>query len=229
MAIINVTPDSFFVGSRVQTEEDIMARIDTFMADATAKGHDLILDIGACSTRPGSTPASEEEETQRLHMALTAIRKRYPDAILSVDTFRPAVAEMAVREYGVQIVNDISGNVRCAVPGAAYILTSQAATLEGVIAEFQEKIPQIDGDVILDPGFGFGKTRQTEYDILLRLNEIKKAFPTLPLLVGVSRKRMAWEIINSTPDTDETLGATKILNHIALLQGADIIRIHDIH
>jgi len=230
MGILNVTPDSFYAESRKQTDEEIMSRAREIL---DMGGDGAIIDVGGCSTRPSSEPVSEEEELRRVCHALKMIRGEYSDAILSVDTFRPAVAKKVVRDYDVQIVNDISGNTACVVPGAAYVLTSQEATLEDVICDFKKKTDEIyssmpETEVILDPGFGFGKTRKQEYEILLNLHKIKETFPENMLLVGVSRKRMIYEILGATPESDDTLAGTKILHYIAMLQGADIIRTHNL-
>ncbi len=230
MGILNVTPDSFYADSRKQTDEEILSRAREII---TVGGEGTIIDVGGCSTRPGSVPVSEEEEMRRVCHALELIRKEFPDSVLSVDTFRPGVAKKVVSDYGVQIINDISGNITCATQDAAYVLMSQESTLEGVLSDFKKKTDEIhsmlpETEIILDPGFGFGKTRKQEYDILLNLHNIKEAFPENMLLVGVSRKRMIYEILGSTPDSDDTLAGTKILHHIAMLQGADIIRTHNL-
>ena len=230
MGILNVTPDSFYSASRKQTDEEIISRAEEILSQG---GEGAIIDVGGCSTRPGSDPVSEEEELRRVCHALDLLQTVCPDATLSVDTFRPEVAKKVVEDYGVSIVNDISGNVECAMPGAAYVLTSWGGTLDDVINDFKIKVSAItsrlpDTEIILDPGFGFGKTRQQEYDILLNLQRIKQEFPDRLLLVGVSRKRMIYEILGTTPDSDATLAGTRLIHHIAMLQGADIIRTHDL-
>lgn len=230
MGILNVTPDSFYAASRKQTDEEILSRAREIL---TLGGDKAIIDVGGCSTRPGSAPVSEEEEMHRVCHALELLKRDYPNALLSVDTFRPEVARKVVEEYGVSIINDISGNVACAMPNASYVLTSSEADIDAIIRDFRRKIEEIHSlqpsiEVILDPGFGFGKTRQQEYDILLNLHKIKQEFPDNLLLVGVSRKRMIYEILGTTPDSDATLAGTRLINHIAMLQGADIIRTHDL-
>lgn len=230
MGILNVTPDSFYAASRKQTDEEILSRAREIL---TLGGDKAIIDVGGCSTRPGSAPVSEEEEMHRVCHALELLQKELPNALISVDTFRPEVARKVVEEYGVSIINDISGNVACAMPNASYVLTSSEADIDAIIRDFRRKIEEIHSlqpsiEVILDPGFGFGKTRQQEYDILLNLHKIKQEFPDNLLLVGVSRKRMIYEILGTTPDSDATLAGTRLINHIAMLQGADIIRTHDL-
>ena len=230
MGILNVTPDSFYAASRKQTDEEILSRAREIL---TLGGDKAIIDVGGCSTRPGSAPVSEEEEMHRVCHALELLQKELPNALISVDTFRPEVARKVVEEYGVSIINDISGNVACAMPNANYVLTSSEADIDAIIRDFRRKIEEIHSlqpsiEVILDPGFGFGKTRQQEYDILLNLHKIKQEFPDNLLLVGVSRKRMIYEILGTTPESDATLAGTRLINHIAMLQGADIIRTHDL-
>jgi len=230
MGILNVTPDSFYAASRKQTDEEILSRASEILS---LGGEGAIIDVGGCSTRPGSAPVSEEEEMHRVCHALDLLQKEFPNALLSVDTFRPEVARKVVENYGVSIINDISGNVACAMPNASYVLTSSKADIDAIISDFKRKIEEIHSlqpsvEVILDPGFGFGKTRQQEYDILLNLHKIKQAFPDNLLLVGVSRKRMIYEILGTTPDSDATLAGTRLIHHIAMLQGADIIRTHDL-
>ena len=230
MGILNVTPDSFYAASRKQTDEEILSRASEILS---LGGDGAIIDVGGCSTRPGSAPVSEEEEMHRVCHALDLLQREFPNALLSVDTFRPEVARKVVEDYGVSIINDISGNVACAMPNASYVLTSSEADTDAIITDFKRKIEEIYSllpsiEVILDPGFGFGKTRQQEYDILLNLHKIKQAFSDNLLLVGVSRKRMIYEILGTTPDSDATLAGTRLIHHIAMLQGADIIRTHDL-
>ena len=230
MGILNVTPDSFYAASRKQTDEEILSRASEILS---LGGDGAIIDVGGCSTRPGSAPASEEEEMRRVCHALDLLQREFPNALLSVDTFRPQVARKAVEGYGVSIINDISGNVVCAMPNASYVLTSSEAGIDAIISDFKRKTEEIHSlqpstEVILDPGFGFGKTRQQEYEILLNLHKIKETFPNNKLLVGVSRKRMIYEILGTTPDSDATLAGTRLIHHIAMLQGADIIRTHDL-
>ena len=211
MGILNVTPDSFYAASRKQSDEEILSRASEILS---LGGDGAIIDVGGCSTRPGSAPVSEEEEMRRVCHALELLRREFPKAILSVDTFRPEVAQKVVKDYDVSIINDISGNVACAMPNASYVLTSSEADIDAIIGDFKGKMEEIHSlqpsvEVILDPGFGFGKTRQQEYEILLNLHKIKQEFPDNILLVGVSRKRMIYEILGTTPDSDATLAGTR--------------------
>ena len=243
MGIINVTPDSFYSGSRVVDEQTLINRVQTMIAD----GADVI-DVGACSTRPGSESVDARGEMERLEWALTAIRRVAPDVILSIDTFRAEVAQRCVEEWGADMINDISGGMiddrmfgtvaRLHVP---YVLMHMRGTPEtmssltdydDVTAEVLEWMARrIDelrqlgvADVIADPGFGFAKTLEQNYELLARLN----AFSALdaPLLVGVSRKRMIYTPLGC--DADEALNGTTVINTIALLQGAHILRVHDV-
>lgn len=244
MGILNVTPDSFYSGSRKQTEQEIAER-----ADAIINEGGTIIDIGACSTRPGSAPVSAEEEMMRMRNALTIVRKAQPEAVLSIDTYRPEVARMAVEEFGAGIINDISEGGRALTAditeGAAiqgmfrevarlqvpYILMSVQPDIDLMISHFREEISELQAlgtsQIILDPGYGFGKdVIDGNYAILARQQELKDAFPTLPLLVGVSRKRMIWQLSGTSPD--EALNGTTAINMLALERGADILRVHDV-
>lgn len=252
MGILNCTPDSFYAGSRMQTEQAIATRAN----DIISQGGTMI-DIGAFSTRPGADEVSEEEEMARLRTALSIVRHEQPDAILSVDTFRPDVARMAVEEYGAGIINDVSeggvtgvvntplteadGGIGCkddeVIPpifqmvarlGVAYILMSVQPTLEATIMAFAKKVRQLRSlgqkDIILDPGFGFGKTVEENYAILDKMDRLHAL--ELPLLVGVSRKSMIFKLLGSSPE--ESLNGTTAINTIALLKGANILRVHDV-
>ena len=252
MGILNCTPDSFYAGSRMQTEQAIATRAN----DIISQGGTMI-DIGAFSTRPGADEVSEEEEMARLRTALSIVRHEQPDAILSVDTFRPDVARMAVEEYGAGIINDVSeggvtgvvntplteadGGIGCkddeVIPpifqmvarlGVAYILMSVQPTLEATIMAFAKKVRQLRSlgqkDIILDPGFGFGKTVEENYAILDKMERLHAL--ELPLLVGVSRKSMIFKLLGSSPE--ESLNGTTAINTIALLKGANILRVHDV-
>ena len=243
MGIINITPDSFYGGSRVNDETSLVNRVLTMIAD----GAD-VLDVGACSTRPGSEQVDARGEMERLQWALSIIRREAPDIILSVDTYRADVASRCVEEWGADIINDISGGTidndmfatvaRLHVP---YVLMHMRGTPEtmatltdydDVTADVLEWMARrIDvlrqmgvADVIVDPGFGFAKTLEQNYEMLARLN----AFHALeaPLLVGVSRKRMIYTPLGCT--ADEALNGTTVINTIALQQGAHILRVHDV-
>ena len=229
MGILNVTPDSFYAGSRRQTEQGIVERIHQMVADGAA-----IIDVGGCSTRPGAPLASEEEERERLRFALDIISRERPDTPVSVDTFRPDIARMAVEEYGVAIINDVGSSeqedmfrmvARLRVP---YILMSQEPTMRKMLLSFSEKVQRLRDfgarDIILDPGFGFGKTLEQNYEVMAELEKLQVM--ELPLLVGVSRKSMIFKKFGCTPD--EALNGTTALNTIALMKGAHILRVHDV-
>ena len=192
-----------------------------------------IIDVGGCSTRPGGEVVTEAEEMQRLRMALGIIRREHPEAVISVDTFRPDVARMSVEEFGADIINDVSGGTsemfrmvtRLRVP---YILMSLQPTMREMLLSFAEKVQQLRdmgaNDIILDPGFGFGKTLEQNYEIM---NELEKLMVMeLPLLVGISRKSMIYRSFDCTPK--EALNGTTALNTIALMKGASILRVHDV-
>jgi dihydropteroate synthase len=192
-----------------------------------------IIDIGACSTRPGSQPVSEAEEMERLRFGLEVVRRELPDGVVSVDTFRPDVARMAVEEFGAGLVNDVSEGSdrmfrmvsRLRVP---YILMSVQPTVRGMLLSFAEKVQQLRdwgaADIILDPGFGFGKTMEENYQVMNELEKLQVM--NLPLLVGISRKSMIYRLFGCTPD--ESLNGTTVLNTIALMKGASILRVHDV-
>jgi dihydropteroate synthase len=228
MGILNATPDSFFADSRQQTEENIAAHCRKMLAEGAA-----IIDVGGCSTRPGGEVATETEEMQRLRTALAVVRREQPDVVLSVDTFRPDVARMAMEEFGADIINDVSGGTpemfrmvtRLHVP---YILMSLQPTLREMLLSFAEKVQQLRdmgaNDIILDPGFGFGKTLEQNYEIMNKLEKL--LVMELPLLVGISRKSMIYRMFECTPL--EALNGTTALNTIALMKGASILRVHDV-
>lgn len=228
MGILNVTPDSFYAASRKQTEQEIAECASRIVAEGGT-----IIDVGACSTRPGFLEISEAEEMERLRFGLGIVRRELPDGVISVDTFRPDVARMAVEEFGVGIINDVSeGNSRMfrmisrlRVP---YILMSQQPTIREMLLSFAEKVQQLRDlgakDIILDPGFGFGKTLEQNYQIMGELDKLQVM--DLPLLVGVSRKSMIYKLLGFTPD--ESLNGTTALNTIALMKGASILRVHDV-
>lgn len=244
MGILNATPDSFYEGSRVQTEQDIARRAHEIVAD----GGDMI-DVGAYSTRPGAVAVTEKEEMQRLRQALSIVRREQPEAIVSVDTFRPQVARMAVEEYGADIINDVSGGNSCGLFGGTggaqddgdqemfrmvaalhvpYIYMSSANNIETMLMDFARKVQRLRSlgqkDIILDPGFGFGKTVEENYQVMARLEQL--GIMQLPLLVGVSRKSMIWKPLECTPEA--ALNGTTVLNTIALQKGAAILRVHDV-
>ena len=235
MGILNVTPDSFYAGSRQQTKQAVAERAAQIVGEGGS-----IIDIGACSTRPGSQPATEQEEMERLRMALRVVRLTVPDAILSVDTFRPDVARMAVEEFGVDMVNDVGLSAadggqrpvdmfrmvsRLRVP---YIYMSRRATVKAVLIDCAEAVDMLRSmglkDIVVDPGFGFGKTMDENFAILNGLERMQML--RLPVLVGVSRKRMVWQTLGCSPE--EALNGTTVLNTMALQRGASILRVHDV-
>ncbi len=244
MGILNVTPDSFFCGSRKQTETEICERAMQIVTEGAA-----IIDVGAYSSRPGADDVPVEEEMARLRMCLSAVRSACPDAVLSVDTFRADVARMCVEEYGVAIINDISGGTMDAAMfptvarlGVPYVLMHMKGTPQTmldaphyddvtseVMLYFAERIQRLrdlgQKDIILDPGFGFAKTLEHNYELLSRLNVIREMF-SQTLLVGLSRKSMIHRLLGVNPE--DSLCGTIAANTVALMKGANILRVHDV-
>ncbi len=224
MGILNVTPDSFFEGSRVQTEKAIAERANQIVGEGGA-----IIDVGAMSTRPGYDDIPVEEEMRRLKQALPVIRREQPEAIISVDTFRPEVAQMALEEYGADIINDISGELSpVSNHPSPIIVMSSAATIDEMLIDLAGKVGRLRSkgqkDIIIDPGFGFGKTVEQNYAVLRQIEKLQVL--RLPVLVGVSRKSMIWKTLDITPE--EALNGTTALNMVALEKGASILRVHDV-
>lgn len=244
MGILNCTPDSFFAGSRKQSEKDIAERAHQIVAEGGS-----IIDVGAFSTRPGAQEVSEEEEMERLRRALPVVRREQPDVAVSVDTYRPDVARMVVEEYGVDIINDVSEGGKTGIvdtplePSQSkvpaifammgrlkvpYILMSVQGNLKDMLINFSGEVEQLRAegckDIILDPGFGFGKTIEENFKLLEEMDKLQAL--ELPLLVGVSRKRMIHQTLGIT--VDEALNGTTIINTAALLKGASILRVHDV-
>ena len=244
MGIVNVTPDSFFAGSRIDGAKALRERLDTLVREGAA-----LADLGAYSSRPGAEEVSPEEERRRLRPALQILRDEYPDLPVSVDPFRSDVARMAVEEYGASMINDISGGgldpamyrtmAELQVPyilmhmkGDPQTMQQQASysdvTLE-VIDYFAQRVGQLlelgVHDIILDPGFGFSKTTAQNYELLAQLGSLVEAF-TQPLLVGVSRKSMIYRPLGISPE--EALNGTTFLHTLALERGAKILRVHDV-
>ena len=243
MGILNVTPDSFYAGSRTQTEVEIAHRVKQIVSEGAA-----IIDIGAYSSRPNADNVSAREEMERLRMGLKILFEIQPDAVVSVDTFRADVARMCVEEYGVAIINDIAAGEMdanmfhtVAALNVPYIMMHMQGTpqsmqqhphydnlLKEVFLYFAHKVQQLRDlgvkDIILDPGFGFGKTMEHNYELLSHLEEFR--IFELPLLVGVSRKSMIYRLLDITPQ--EALNGTTVLDTICLLKGADILRVHDV-
>lgn len=232
MGILNVTPDSFYADSRQQTEEAIGGRTHQILDEGGT-----IIDVGACSTRPDSEPVTETEEMERLRKALPIVKREAPNAVVSVDTFRPNVARMVVEEFGVDIINDVGTSPnpspldmfrmvsRLRVP---YIYTSRKSTIKEVMLDCAETVDTLRSmgqkDIILDPGFGFGKTVEQNYQVLREMERMEALH--LPVLVGVSRKSMIWKLLGCTPA--EALNGTTVLNTLALAKGASILRVHDV-
>lgn len=243
MGILNVTPDSFYAGSRTQTEAEIVRRVKQIVSEGAA-----IIDIGAYSSRPNADNVFAREEMERLRMGLKILFEIQPDAVVSVDTFRADVARMCVEEYGVAIINDIAAGEMdanmfhtVAALNVPYIMMHMQGTpqsmqqhphydnlLKEVFLYFARKVQQLRDlgvkDIILDPGFGFGKTMEHNYELLSHLEEFR--IFELPLLVGVSRKSMIYRLLDITPQ--EALNGTTVLDTICLLKGADILRVHDV-
>lgn len=229
MGILNVTPDSFYAASRVETEEGIALRARQIVGEGG-----IIIDVGACSTRPGGTLVGEAEEMARLRLALPIVQREAPGIAVSVDTFRPEVARMAVEELGADIVNDVGdpAGIPCsaAYPGMSvpYILTSSKPTMCETLLFFAEEVQRLHDrgqkDIILDPGFGFGKTVDENYAMLADLEQLQVL--DLPVLVGVSRKSMIFKPLDITPN--EALNGTTALHAVALMKGAAILRVHDV-
>lgn len=229
MGILNATPDSFFSASRMHTEREIADRA----TEIVEQGGDII-DVGAYSTRPGAADVPVEEEMARLQFALQVIRREHPDAVLSVDTFRADVARMCVEEYGVGIINDVSEMADEAMArmvvrlGVPYILMSVQPALREMLIGFADKVQRLRDygakDIIIDPGFGFGKTLEQNYQLMYELEKLHVL--GLPLLVGISRKSMIYKRLDCTPT--EALNGTTVLNTIALTKGASILRVHDV-
>lgn len=243
MGILNVTPDSFYSGSRMQTQEEIAVRARQIIDEGAS-----IIDIGAYSSRSNAEHITAGEEMNRLRTGLEIVNRNHPDAIVSVDTFRADVAEQCVKDYGVAIVNDIAAGemddrmfetvARLRVP---YIMMHMQGTpqnmqkephydnlIKEVFIYFARKVQQLRDlgmkDIILDPGFGFGKTLEHNYELMAHLEEF--SIFELPLLVGVSRKSMIYKLLGGTPQ--DALNGTTVLDTVALMKGANILRVHDV-
>lgn len=240
MGILNATPDSFYSGSRKQTEREIADRANQIMDEGGT-----FIDVGAFSTRPGAVEVSEEEETERLKRAIAIVRHEQPDAPISVDTYRPLVARRCIEEFGADIINDVSeggitgivdtpiheqGNMFKTVGElkVPYILMSVKSNMHDMLKAFAEEVQTLRDygakDIILDPGYGFGKTLDENYAILSEAERLLTL--ELPVLVGVSRKSMIFKLIGGDPTT--SLNGTTVLNTISLMKGAAILRVHDV-
>ena len=244
MGILNVTPDSFYSGSRKQTEMEIAQRANQIIEEGGS-----IIDVGAFSTRPGADEVSEEEEGRRLKFALDIVRREQPDAAVSVDTYRPTLARKCIEEWGADIINDVSEGGITGITNVSleqrqeeypemfrvvgelkvpYILMSVQPTLETMMKGFAKEVQQLRDlgakDIILDPGFGFGKNLIQNYQIY---NEMEKLnVMELPVLVGISRKSMIYKLLGG--DATTSLNGTSVLDTIALMKGASILRVHDV-
>lgn len=241
MGILNATPDSFYSGSRKQTEREIADRANQIMDEGGS-----FIDVGAFSTRPGgAVEVNEEEETERLKRAIAIVRREQPDAPISVDTYRPLVARRCIEEFGADIINDVSeggitgivdtpiheqGNMFKTVGElkVPYILMSVKSNMHDMLKAFAEEVQTLRDygakDIILDPGYGFGKTLYENYAILSEAERLLTL--ELPVLVGVSRKSMIFKLIGGDPTT--SLNGTTVLNTISLMKGAAILRVHDV-
>lgn len=243
MGILNVTPDSFYADSRMQTDAAIIDRVHQIVEEGGS-----MIDVGAYSSRPGADDVPEEEEMARLKRALRLVRQEAPEAIISVDTFRANVAKMCIEEGGAHIINDISGGMMdsnmfrtVAHLGVPYILMHMKGTPETmqmnphyddlmreIFLYFAERVNRLHNlgakDIIIDPGFGFGKTLAHNYELMSHLNDFKEF--DLPILVGISRKSMIYKLLGGTPA--DALNGTTVLNTIALTQGCHILRVHDV-
>jgi dihydropteroate synthase len=243
MGILNITPDSFFSGSRKETEREIDERIQAILSEGGT-----IIDLGGYSSRPDASPIDETEEMKRLTTALELIKRHYADTVISIDTFRSGIARRCVEEYGASIINDISGGqlddnmfATIAALNVPYILMHMRGTpqtmqqhtkyddlIGEILIYFASRIRQLHllgvNDIIIDPGFGFSKTTDQNYQLMHQLNEL--ALLDLPLLIGISRKSMIYKLLGSTPE--ESLNGTTVLNTIALLNGANFLRVHDV-
>lgn len=244
MGIINVTPDSFYSTSRIAGEQELRTRIDTLLREGAS-----IADLGAYSSRSGAEDVSAQEEMRRLAPALRILRDEYPALPVSVDTFRAGVARWAVQEYGVAMINDISGGAldpqmypTIAELQVPYILMHMRGTPQtmGELTDYQDLILDLIDyfiqrvgqltelgvhDIVLDPGFGFSKTLEQNYELLARMSDLGTVLPQ-PLLVGISRKSMIYRLLGQTPE--EALNGTSILHAFALERGAKILRVHDV-
>lgn len=244
MGIINVTPDSFYSTSRIAGEQELRTRIDTLLREGAS-----IADLGAYSSRLGAEEVSAQEEMRRLAPALRILRDEYPALPVSVDTFRADVARWAVQEYGVAMINDISGGALApqmyptiaelqvpyilmhmrGTPQTMGELTNYQDLILDLIDYFIQRVGQLTElgvhDIVLDPGFGFSKTLEQNYELLARMSDLGTVLPQ-PLLVGISRKSMIYRLLGQTPE--EALNGTSILHAFALERGAKILRVHDV-
>ena len=244
MGILNVTPDSFYSGSRKQTEEEIANRANQIIAEGGS-----IIDVGAFSTRPGADEVSEEEEGRRLKFALDIVRREQPDVAISVDTYRPTLARKCIEEWGADMINDVSEGGITGIANVPlqrqetecpemfrvvgelkvpYILMSVQPTLAMMMKGFAREVQQLRDlgakDIILDPGFGFGKDLAQNYQIFAEMEKLNVM--ELPILVGISRKSMIYKLLGG--DATTSLNGTSVLDTVALMKGTSILRVHDV-
>ncbi len=243
MGVVNITPDSFFAFSRYKSDRTLLQQVETFLSDGAT-----IIDVGGYSTRPQAAPVSVDEEIKRISEALEIICKKFPEAVLSVDTFRSPVARMAVQEYGVAMINDIGGGTldqlmfeTIADLQVAYVLMhtrgnpqhmQEQTQYEDVVADvlqfLAKRVAQLRllgvHDVVIDPGFGFAKTLEQNYEMMSKLSIFRQI--NAPLLVGISRKSMIYKLLETVPE--QALNGTTALNMLALMGGASILRVHDV-
>lgn len=244
MGILNVTPDSFYSGSRKQTEEEIANRANQIIAEGGS-----IIDVGAFSTRHGADEVSEEEEGRRLKFALDIVRREQPDVAISVDTYRPTLARKCIEEWGADIINDVSEGGITGIANVPlqrqetecpemfrvvgelkvpYILMSVQPTLAMMMKGFAREVHQLRDlgakDIILDPGFGFGKDLAQNYQIFAEMEKLNVM--ELPVLVGISRKTMIYKLLGG--DATTSLNGTSVLDTVALMKGTSILRVHDV-
>lgn len=244
MGVLNVTPDSFYSGSRMQTEEEIANRANQIIAEGGS-----IIDVGAFSTRPGADEVSEEEEGRRLKFALDIVRREQPDVAISVDTYRPTLARKCIEEWGADIINDVSEGGITGIANVPlqrqetecpemfrvvgelkvpYILMSVQPTLAMMMKGFAREVQQLRDlgakDIILDPGFGFGKDLAQNYQIFAEMEKLNVM--ELPVLVGISRKSMIYKLLGG--DATTSLNGTSVLDTVALMKGTSILRVHDV-
>ena len=244
MGILNVTPDSFYSGSRKQTEGEIANRANQIIAEGGS-----IIDVGAFSTRHGADEVSEEEEGRRLKFALDIVRREQPDVAISVDTYRPTLARKCIEEWGADIINDVSEGGITGIANVPlhqqetecpemfrvvgelkvpYILMSVQPTLAMMMKGFAREVQQLRDlgakDIILDPGFGFGKDLAQNYQIFAEMEKLNVM--ELPVLVGISRKSMIYKLLGG--DATTSLNGTSVLDTVALMKGTSILRVHDV-
>jgi len=243
MGILNVTPDSFFMRSRFKSDRTLLQQVEQFLADGAT-----MIDVGGYSTRPQAAPVSVDDEIKRISDALEIICKKFPEAIISVDTFRSPVARASVEQFGVAMINDISGGTldpmmfeTVADLKVAYVLMHTRGTpqnmqgntdYEDVVSEvlqfLQKRVAQLHllgvNDVVIDPGFGFAKTMDQNYELLSKLSYFQEI--NVPILAGVSRKSMIYKLLNTDPDG--AMNGTTAVNMLALMGGASILRVHDV-